>query len=784
MDRVGGASGVETADPGDTRPTVGTRLGIIAIGLASGAVAAAAGTDPVGDTLLSAVIVTVTVAVVCRIGSAAPRPVLAWMVLVAGISTAWLPGILAAAGVFTLVHLGRQFPLFAATSPRAATVSSALAGSAMVLASRSDLDQFLGASTVVGVLIGLVIVVAGLARSGRRDRLAVGLASLVVAISVVGASVGFGSRLLSVTEELNDAEQLVRDGLRQLGTADLRAAEASFRQASSQFEEADNRLRSPIGVGAAAVPVVAQHRSAATVLSSRAAAVTDRAADLLAGLGDDALSLVDARIDLDTIAAFDTTLEEIQDSLDMLDDDISRLSSPWLLQPAVDQLDDLRTEISQQRARAERAAGIIDVLPAMLGGDDERVYLLLFTTPAEARGLGGFTGNWAEITVDEGQVTVSDFGRASELDEASPAGTRTVSGPREWVERYGVYGFTNGPGRTVGADPFKNITMSPFMASTGEVVADLYPQSGGRAIDGVFVADVYVLAELLRFTGPVEVPGTNRRVNAGSAAEFLLNTQYTIPDKAQRIDSIAETSNVVVERLLGGSVTLAPSRLLRALGPMAEQGRLAAWATKPSEQALLDQIGLAGTMRPLATDDAMTIAFNNAAGNKIDYYLEATGRYEARVEPNGTVEGSIEVTLKNTAPSEGQPRYVIANAIDAPLGTNQTLLSIFTALPTSQLTVDGASVAGPMNLEGGYFVTDVLVLVPPGETRTVRLGVSGRFDAADGYSLLVRSPPAVGSTPIDIDLTVVDAGGARSISRTLEAAGVERIDIDFAGDGS
>jgi hypothetical protein len=752
--------------------------------LIAGLAAAVGGPEPVGDNWLSTIIVTVVTASVCWIGSRAPRLFLSWMVLIAGVSTLWPPALVVAGGAFALVQLGeRSVPLLDDRSPHAATVSAVLAGLAMVLASHSDLAGFLGASTIVAVTIGLLIAGTGLARSERRVRGITGLVALAAVVGAVVASVAFAGLTVSVTDEFSEAEQLVRDGLKQLRDADLSGAAASFRQASDQFERADDRLASPFGAAAAAVPVIAQHRSAATVLSHRAAEATGQVAELLEGLGSDALSLVDSRVDLDSAEAFGVALEDIQVTLQSLDDDIERVSSPWLLPTAASRLDSLRAEIDEQRARAEMARRVTDALPVMLGGEGERVYLLLFTTPAEARGLGGFTGNWAEITADDGLITVSDFGRSDELDDAAPAGTRTLSGPTEWLQRYGEFGFTNNVGGTVGADPFKNITMSPLMSSTGQVVAELYPQSGGRGLDGVFAADVYVLAELLRLTGPIDVTATGDTIDSKNAARFLLNKQYSLPNKDERIDSIAEASNVVIERLLAGGVEVTPKRLLRVLGPMAEQGRLAGWAAESDEQAMLLEIGLGGTMQPLGTDDAVTMAFNNAAGNKIDYFLEAAGRYEASVRADGTIEGVFEVTLENTAPAQGQPRYVIGNAIDAPSGTNQTLVSIYTALPASDLTVDGVEVSARTGVEAGYFVTDALVLVPPGESRTVQLRVSGRFDVADGYSLLVRSPPTVGSSPITVDVTVVDDSGERTISETMETAGVRLIDIELTPPG-
>ena len=38
------------------------------------------------------------------------------------------------------------------------------------------------------------------------------------------------------------------------------------------------------------------------------------------------------------------------------------------------------------------------MVPGLLGADGERTYLIAFLNPSEQRGLGGFIGNYAEIT--------------------------------------------------------------------------------------------------------------------------------------------------------------------------------------------------------------------------------------------------------------------------------------------------------------------------------------------------------------------------------------------------
>ena len=70
-------------------------------------------------------------------------------------------------------------------------------------------------------------------------------------------------------------------------------------------------------------------------------------------------------------------------------------------------------------------------------------------------------------------------------------------------------------------------------------MASLYPDSGGRVIDGVIAMDPYVVAELMRFTGPIEVPELDVTVAAEDAAEFILRRPVRSRRREQRPDRSA-----------------------------------------------------------------------------------------------------------------------------------------------------------------------------------------------------------------------------------------------------
>ena len=219
---------------------------------------------------------------------------------------------------------------------------------------------------------------------------------------------------------------------------------------------------------------------------------------------------------------------------------VDDVRSAWLLGPFTERLDTLDENISDYRPRLQDAIEAIGRVPALLGADGPRTYFVAFTTPAETRGLGGFMGNWIELTVDDGSIEIAESGRTGDLNRGGTS-ARSVSGPQDWLDTWGQYGFNDGPGGTTGAVPWSNVTVSPQFSSTGQVIAELYPQSGGTDVDGVFALDPYAVQALLGFTGPVTVEGVEAPISASNVIDFLLVDQYEL-ETDDRIDVLEEVS--------------------------------------------------------------------------------------------------------------------------------------------------------------------------------------------------------------------------------------------------
>jgi len=96
------------------------------------------------------------------------------------------------------------------------------------------------------------------------------------------------------------------------------------------------------------------------------------------------------------------------------------------------------------------------------------------------------------------------------------------------------------------------------------------------------------------------------------------------------------------------------------------------------------------------------------------------------VDPaTGEVQTTLTAVLSNDAPDSGLPDYLIGNGELVPRGTNRDLLSLFTPLSLTSLTVDGQPTGVMAQSQFGGRVYAVPVDIPSGGQVTVVYTLSG-----------------------------------------------------------
>ena len=726
---------------------------VLVVAAVAGIVAALSDASPTGTTVSDAVLTFGATAFVVWCAASAPW----WALAVAATASmaiagdTWLLaiGALAFAGAAWIGLQRRDLPIERA-------VVAALAFNVLV---RAKVDPALGFSALVGVGCALLVVILGVRRRGRKTVRWVSIAGISIGVVTLVAVAGAAFTVGAATSDLRAGNLSGRAAVSLLSDGDYQSATGSFAEAAAQFESASSTLNAPWARAAMMVPIVAQNRAAALDLATAAADASKAIADASAIIDVEQLTLRNGRFDVDAITLLEGPFGQVGASITSLSDTIADVESPWLAAPLSARLDDLGDDLDEYRPQLANVVQAIERVPALVGADGPRRYFVAFTTPAEARGLGGFMGNWIELTADDGRIRVSDSGRTGDLNLAGDR-RRTITGPDDWLQMWGRYGFDNGPGGSTGAVPWSNITISPQFPSTGQVIAELYPQSGGRVIDGVFAMDPFAVAGLLGFTGPITVEGVEGALNEDNVVEFLLIDQYETENE-ERLDLLEEVSKETISLLLSGALP-GPVVVADTLAPLVDEGRIVGWAAAPDEQQYFTDLGLTGAMPSLGTGDGLAAVFNNAGANKLDVYLEREIEYDATVDAaTGATTATATITLTNGAPSSGLPGGVIGNYTgDAP-GTNRILVSLYSALPVTSASVrtpdgDVTDFQVQPGTEAGWVTGSAFIVVPPGESVTLVYELAGTLLLDDGYSLAVRPQPLVIDEQLSVSVTTTD----------------------------
>ena len=195
-------------------------------------------------------------------------------------------------------------------------------------------------------------------------------------------------------------------------------------------------------------------------------------------------------------------------------------------------------------------------------------------------------GTWAELRADDGRLEVTRTGQTNDLTAAMRAAPPVLDGPADYLARYGRFG-AGVDGEPVAIDFWSNVTMSPDFPSVTEVIAQLYPASGGREIDGAIAVDVESIARFLELTGPVQVDGPDGpiRLTSSDAVQYLLRDQYAeITDDATRDAVLEAITSQLINDVFGGDLP-GPRALAATLGPAMAQGRVVVWSRHAADQA-------------------------------------------------------------------------------------------------------------------------------------------------------------------------------------------------------
>ncbi len=581
---------------------------------------------------------------------------------------------------------------------------------------------------------------SGLSRSTRQPRARPRPTRtwlLRTAALVVLVLVGLGGWLiwsgLQARDELSAARVATQQLRHALLAGDAAAAKVALAEVTAHANRAHSLTGGPVWAAAAWVPYLGRTPEAvtraATAVDGIARGVLPGLADVAKGMNPSTLRQGD-RVDIAGLEAVAPAVTAASGHLRVSERQLADIQLDGVVGPVAIGVRGLRDEVTTLGDQLDAAATATRLLPAMLGADMPRRYLVVFQNNAEARGTGGLVGAFAVVQATKGRISVVRLGSDSELKSATAP----------------VVDLGPAYRALFGTDPalWANTNLSAHFPSAAVQQLGLWQRQFGERLDGVIAMDPVVLGYLLGpagSPGPATLPG-GERITGAKVADLTMRevyARYAAPSQVlQRKAYLQLVARAALDHLIagGGNAHLE----LDALGRAAGERRLLVYSAHPEEETLLGGTALGGVVDARPGPYA-AVALDNAAGSKIDYYLERQLTYslgQCSVGGSPLRPSTITVTLRDGAPSTGLPEYVAYRLDRGPASTPQgrggdgstreTVL-VYAAMGAqlTGATLDGATVSVTPGKDGAAPGRPVFVLsveLAAGQTRTVVLDLT------------------------------------------------------------
>lgn len=421
--------------------------------------------------------------------------------------------------------------------------------------------------------------------------------------------------------------------------------------------------------------------------------------------------LIQGTMELGPLAEVESRLRGPAASLSNAASRAVRIDADATIAPVSEMIHDLQEAVTDASGAVGTLHGASVLLPAMLGSDGPRTYVVVVQNNAELRSAGGTVGALVLLRAEAGVISL--VRSASPLDLPPREPVAELSDPV-------IALFGEDPARTV-----QNTTSVPDFTEAAPLIATMWQSTFGDTVDGVLAMDVQVAAHLLEATGPVTAGPLaldDETVVDALASEISL----TSPDQATR-DALFVGASAAI---LDAARAAPPADLMVALAASAAERRIRIWSVHPEEQKILAASTLGGALPDDLPDSATVgVLINDTTGGMMDYYTDP--RFTVAVgECHGEPTTRVTIRWSNNAPADAAslPSLVTGDGgRGVPPGDIGTLVAVYgpTGSSVDRAVRDGQSEADQRTTWDARPLVQFSIVLAPGESREVTVDFRG-----------------------------------------------------------
>ncbi|MBI5221793.1 MAG: DUF4012 domain-containing protein, partial [Candidatus Magasanikbacteria bacterium] len=376
----------------------------------------------------------------------------------------------------------------------------------------------------------------------------------------------------------------------------------------------------------------------------------------------------------------------------------------------------------------QRLLNVSDSLLEMLGENEQKRYFVVFQNNSEIRPTGGFIGSVALMDIYQGKIRNLEIPQGGAYDFKGSLLARVIS-PQPLHLINPVWQLQD-------ANWFFD------WPTSAKKINWFYQKSGGPTVDGLIALNTFVLRDLLKVTGPIDLPSYGKVITAENfMAELQKSVEIEYKDISRPKEIIAELAPLVLKKIfaLTGPEYL---KVAEVLNIAADQKNIMVYLTDPRLQSKIATLGWGGEVKETGRD-YLAVVDTNIGGQKTDSVIKESIRHQADVQSDGSVIDKVIIqrshtgskgTLFNGVRNNDYMRVYVpegSQLLEA-TGFDSDLKYKFQTIPEDYLPdplwapieesakTDPASGSKVYN-EGGKTVFANWLSLEPGQTRTVTI---------------------------------------------------------------
>ena len=580
---------------------------------------------------------------------------------------------------------------------------------------------------------------------GRRRPMRRMVLRVAGGLGVLGvlACIVLAYQAIEARSALSRAEDQAAELKKHVVAGDVNAARSNLADLKDSTREAESHTDGPLWYVAARAPLIGQNFAAVHDVSRVLRAITNDGLPPLVAIADqvnaDTFSPRNGRIDVSAIRKLSPGLETADRALSRGGRELQAIDADALIGPLQRPVIDVQAKVEDARSTVVAGSKAAQLIPDMLGEDDQRTYLLAFQNNAEIRSTGGLPGAFAILRATDGRIRLGSQGAGGDFTffEDLPINPTADEKRLYSILLTGYWADT---------------TLTPDFPRSAEIMRAMIREERGREMDGVISIDPVALSYILEATGPVKL-ADGKSLTSDNAVKRLLNDVYLeIPGDAAQNDYFADAARRVFAAVVSGSG--GSTALLSSMAKAVGENRILIESTRGAEQRILASSRIAGA---LPGDDGSTphvgIYYNDATQAKLQYYLRKDTAVKATKCTRDGVQSLTSTTrLRSVAPKNARtlPESIVGPGTGEKRGSFRMVMSFYAPYGglVNRLEINGKE--QPLNRfeHDGINVVSIPVLLAPGQELTVKASMFTGKDQRD--DAVFATTPGIEATPNNV----------------------------------